>query len=224
MLSILSNPFDAFKPFFAVRIIGIEIYFGFRMPQIRSFGAVMRVITGTARGHRLIAPEGLDTRPTSDKVKEGVFSSIQFEIEGACVLDLFAGSGQLGIEALSRGAARAVFVDSSAKSVKCVNENLKGTKLGGQAEVISRDSYDYIRLTSMTFDLIFLDPPYRQGHIPKLLPLAVSKLNDGGSIVCEYEKEAGVPDTPEGVILKKTYSYGKICVAVFKKPAEEDIE
>lgn len=179
----------------------------------------MRVITGIARGHRLIAPEGLETRPTSDKVKEGVFSSIQFELEGADVLDLFAGSGQMGIEALSRGAAHAVFVDSSAKSIKCVNENLRSTKLDKSAEVITRDSYDYIRLTSQQFDIIILDPPYRHGHIPKLLPLAAAKLRDGGFIICEYEKEAEQPDAPEGMALKKVYSYGKICVAVFVKPS-----
>ena len=82
----------------------------------------MRVITGIARGMKLIAPEGLDVRPTSDKVKEGIFSAIQFDLEGADVLDLFAGSGQMGIEALSRGAGHAVFVDSSQKSLRCVNE------------------------------------------------------------------------------------------------------
>ena len=184
----------------------------------------MRVITGIARGHKLAAPEGLDTRPTSDKVKEGVFSSIQFEIEGAYVLDLFAGSGQMGIEALSRGAAHAVFVDSSAKAVKCVNDNLKGTKLDKLAEVITRDSYDYIRLTSQSFDIIILDPPYRCGHIPKLLPMAAAKLKSGGFVICEYEKEADTPEAPEGMALKKVYSYGKINVAVFTKPSEEDEE
>ena len=89
----------------------------------------MRVITGSARGRKLIAPEGLDVRPTTDKVKEGIFSAIQFQLEDAEILDLFAGSGQMGIEALSRGAKHAVFVDSSQKSLKCVKENLANTKL-----------------------------------------------------------------------------------------------
>lgn len=182
----------------------------------------MRVITGTARGCRLITPEGMDVRPTGEKVKEGIFSSIQFEIEGAYVLDLFAGSGQLGIEALSRGAAHGVFVDNSSRSLRCINENLRNTKLTRMAEVINRDSYDYIRLTSQTFDIIFLDPPYRYGHIRKLLPLAAAKLRDGGSIICEYEKEADEPAAPEGMTLKKLYTYGKICIAVFKKPSEEE--
>lgn len=184
----------------------------------------MRVITGSARGCRLITPDGMDVRPTGEKVKEGVFSSIQFEIEGAFVLDLFAGSGQLGIEALSRGASRCVFIDNSPRSLRCVNENLRNTKLGARADVINRDSYDYIRLTAQTFDIIFLDPPYRYGHIGKLLPLAAAKLRSGGSIVCEYEKEAGHPDAPDGMSLKKVYTYGKINIAVFKKPSEEQAE
>ncbi len=184
----------------------------------------MRVITGSARGCKLITPEGMDVRPTGEKVKEGVFSSIQFEIEGAYVLDLFAGSGQLGIEALSRGAAHSVFVDNSARSLRCVNDNLRNTGLARSAEVISRDSYDYIKITAQKFDIIFLDPPYRYGHITKLLPLAAAKLKDGGSIICEYEKEAGQPDAPEGTVLKKVYSYGRISVAVFRKPLREDEE
>ena len=149
---------------------------------------VMRVITGTARGRKLVAPEGMDVRPTGDKVKEAVFSAIQFDIEGSYVLDLFAGSGQMGIEALSRGAEKAVFVDSSQKSVNCVNENIKNTGFVKNSVIVTRDSYDYIRYTSEMFDIIILDPPYRHGHIAKILPLCAEKLNEGGSIVCEYEK------------------------------------
>lgn len=182
----------------------------------------MRVITGIARGRRLAAPEGLDVRPTTDKVKEAVFSAVQFELEGAYVLDLFAGSGQMGIEALSRGAARAVFVDSSQKAVRCINENLRTTKLDRLAEVISRDSYDYIKLTAKTFDMIILDPPYRQNHIDNILPFAAEKLNAGGCIICEYESEAYEPKAPEGLVLRKTYRYGKINVTIFCKPSEED--
>ena len=182
----------------------------------------MRVITGIARGRRLVAPEGLDVRPTADKVKEGIFSAVQFQLDGAVVLDLFAGSGQMGIEALSRGAARAVFVDSSAKSLKCVAENLSNTGLRDKAEVISRDSYDYIRATAKTFDIIILDPPYRAGHIARLLPLAEKKLSGSGCIICEYEKEAGDPTAPEGTVLRKIYRYGKINVAIFVRPDDEE--
>ena len=184
----------------------------------------MRVITGTARGRKLVAPEGMDVRPTGDKVKEAVFSAIQFDIEGSYVLDLFAGSGQMGIEALSRGAEKAVFVDSSKKSVNCVSENIKNTGFVKNSVIVTRDSYDYIRYTSEMFDIIILDPPYRHGHIAKILPLCAEKLNEGGSIICEYEKDAPEPVAPDNMILRKVYSYGKINVAIFIKPSEEESE
>ncbi|WP_294752271.1 16S rRNA (guanine(966)-N(2))-methyltransferase RsmD [uncultured Ruminococcus sp.] len=184
----------------------------------------MRVITGIARGRRLVAPEGLDVRPTADKVKEGIFSAVQFELEGAKVLDLFAGSGQMGIEALSRGAGHAVFIDNSLRSIRCVNENLRNTGFERQSEVVNRDSYDYIKLTAQTFDIIILDPPYRYNHIANILPFAAKKLNDGGSIICEYESDAEEPAAPEGMTLRKTYHYGKINVTIFCKPSEEVAE
>ncbi|MDE5583402.1 MAG: 16S rRNA (guanine(966)-N(2))-methyltransferase RsmD [Ruminococcus sp.] len=181
----------------------------------------MRVITGIARGRRLSAPEGLDVRPTTDKVKEGIFSAVQFETEGTYVLDLFAGSGQMGIEALSRGAERAVFVDSSHRAVRCINENLRNTGFERKSEVVSRDSYDYIKLTRNKFDIIILDPPYRRNHIDNILPFAVEKLNDGGLVICEYESEAGELNYPECLRLRKTYHYGKINVSIFCKDVSE---
>ncbi len=184
----------------------------------------MRVITGIARGRKLVAPEGLETRPTADKVKEGIFSAVQFELSEARVLDLFAGSGQMGIEALSRGAAHAVFIDSSLRSIRCVNENLRNTGFERMSEVINRDSYDYIKLTAQTFDIIILDPPYHHNHIDNILPFAAKKLRSGGMIICEYEKEAAEPTAPEGLILRKTYHYGKINVSIFYRPAEEVAE
>ena len=184
----------------------------------------MRVITGIARGRRLVAPDGLDVRPTADKVKEGIFSAIQFQLEGAYVLDLFAGSGQMGIEALSRGAKRAVFVDNSAKSINCVNENLRNTGLARHSEVINRDSYDYIKMTGQKFDVIILDPPYRHSHINNLLPIAAKKLAKGGCIICEYEKEAILPETPDNLIIRKTYLYGKINVTIYVDPVPDEEE
>lgn len=184
----------------------------------------MRVITGSARGRKLFAPEGLDVRPTTDKVKEAVFSAVQFDLEDALVLDLFAGSGQMGIEALSRGAARCVFIDNSQRAIRAINENLRATGFERQSEVVSRDSYDYIKHTSKTFDIIILDPPYRYNHIANILPFAAKKVSDKGIIICEYEKEADIPPTPDGMIMKKTYKYGKISVTIFRKPLEEDEE
>jgi len=182
----------------------------------------MRVISGSARNKPLLSVEGLDTRPTIDRVKEGIFSSIQFIIPGAKVLDLFAGTGQMGIEALSRGAKRAVFVDSSRAAISCINENLRATGFERCSEVISRDSFDFIRLTRQSFGVIILDPPYRHGHIDRVLPIAASKLQEGGCIICEYESEAETPATPEGLVLRKTYRYGKINVTIFDKPLPDE--
>ena len=117
----------------------------------------MRVITGTARGRVLRTLEGEDVRPTTDRVKEAVFSIIQFEIEGRRVLDLFAGSGQLGIEALSRGAASATFVDMSKDSLSTVKYNLEHTKLGDNAKVVQTDALSFLKLTKDKFDIVFLD-------------------------------------------------------------------
>lgn len=177
----------------------------------------MRVITGIARGRRLVAPDGLDVRPTTDKVKEAIFSAIQFNIEGAYVLDLFAGSGQMGIEALSRGAKHAVFLDSSNRAIRCINENLRNTNFQRNSEVISRDSYDYIKFTNKSFDIIILDPPYGYNHVQNVLPFAAERLKDGGYIICEYESNADEPAVPDGMTLKKIYRYGKINVAIFFK-------
>ena len=116
----------------------------------------MRVITGSCRGKRLVTPEGLDTRPTTDKVKEGIFNAIQFDIEGRRVLDLFAGSGQMGIEALSRGAKSAVFVDNFGRSLECIRKNLENTKLTDLAQVVNADFELYLTRTADVFDIVFL--------------------------------------------------------------------
>lgn len=120
----------------------------------------MRVITGIARGRRLKEPQGLETRPTTDRVKEGIFSSIQFEIEGRRVLDLFGGTGQMGIEALSRGAAHCTFVDLRKEAVGIIRENLKLTGLEGQATVVQGDALTFLTRCREKYDVIFLDPPY----------------------------------------------------------------
>ena len=122
----------------------------------------MRVITGSARGRRLKELTGMETRPTTDKVKESLFSIIQFDIEGRRVLDLFAGTGQLGIEALSRGAASAVFIDRRADAVRLVKDNLELCGLSDRASVRCGDAMSYLR-SGEKFDLIFLDPPYAAG-------------------------------------------------------------
>ena len=186
----------------------------------------MRVITGSARGRRLKELEGMETRPTTDRVKEGLFSALQFDIEGRRVLDLFAGTGQLGIECLSRGAASAVFVDRRADAVKLIRENLKTTELTDRAKVVSGDSMEYLKSLREQFDLIFLDPPYAAG----LLEPAISQiakfdiLAPHGIIVPEHPVEKAMPALAEPYRIQKTYRYGKIALTLYRRSANEQNE
>ena len=123
----------------------------------------MRVIAGSARGRRLKTLEGMDVRPTTDKVKEAIFSAIQFDLPDAAVLDLFARSGQMGIEALSRGAASVVFVDRSARSLQVTRENLESVQFAEQAQLHQTEAQSFLQSTAMQFDIAILDPPYRKG-------------------------------------------------------------
>ncbi|MBR4000315.1 MAG: 16S rRNA (guanine(966)-N(2))-methyltransferase RsmD, partial [Clostridia bacterium] len=151
----------------------------------------MRIITGTARGTKLNTLEGESTRPTSDRVKEAVFSMLQFDIEGRAVLDLFAGSGQMGLEALSRGAARATLIDSNREAAEIIIENAKKTHLFKQCRVTATDYASFIRGAQgkETFDLIFLDPPYNTDLLPNALRLLASaKLCAYGAyLICETD-------------------------------------
>ena len=180
----------------------------------------MRVITGTARGTRLKTLEGLDVRPTTDRVKEGMFSAIQFDIPGARVLDLFAGSGQLGIEALSRGARQAVFVDQSKESLAVVRDNLKKCGFADNSETYQKTAESYIRSARGMFDLIFLDPPYRMEILEKVIPQLEPLLTPGGKIIAEHENNLKLPEKISNLLLQKDYFYGKIVVSVYEKPEE----
>ena len=176
----------------------------------------MRVITGTARGRRLRTPENYDIRPTTDNVKESVFNIIQFDIEGRRVLDLFAGTGQLGIECLSRGAAEAVFIDENTAAVKIVKENLK--TCGFTAAVLQQDALGYLRHCGR-FDLVFVDPPYDSGLYESVLETinSVDILSDGGIILCESRREKSLPDMRAPYRKKKEYNYGRVKLTVYIK-------
>lgn len=170
----------------------------------------MRVITGTARGKRLKTLDGLDVRPTSDKVKEAIFSIIQFDIPGAAVLDLFSGSGQLGIEALSRGAKSCVFVDKSRASVGCTRENIESCGFSDRSQIYTSGAEEFLsRQVKSEYDIALLDPPYRQGLIEKVLPLLDGKMATGGTVVCEHEAELILPERVGKLTKKKDYCYGK---------------
>ena len=182
----------------------------------------MRVITGAARGRRLKEPSGLDTRPTTDRVKEGLFSALQFHIEGRQVLDLFAGTGQLGIECLSRGAAFCVFVEARREALDIVRENLSSTQLSGRARVLPGDALAYLNRTEDRFDLIFLDPPYEGPLLEQAIDTiaARSLLNPGGIAAAEHPAEKTLP-APRGSLRPgRTYRYGKIAVTLYHCPLE----
>ncbi len=176
----------------------------------------MRVITGTARGKRLAAPEGEAVRPTPERIKEAVFSVIQFEIEGRRMLDLFTGSGQMGIEALSRGAAQAVMVDVSKDSIRVAEQNLRSAGLMERARLVRAEGEAYIASSRERFDIAFLDPPYRQGILEKVLPLVEEHMNPGGSIFCEHPSDEGLPENVGRFSKIRDYRYGKILVTLYR--------
>ena len=177
----------------------------------------MRVIAGTARSRRLRTLQGEAVRPTADRVREAVFSVIQFDIQGRRVLDLFAGSGAMGIEALSRGAKSAAFVDVSPQAVEVVRENLETVGLAQKTTVHKGDFERFLAMNGETFDIIFLDPPYRKNLIPKALPLLADRLSDHGMVICEYATDEQVPENSGALNAVKTYRYGKTMVTIYRK-------
>ena len=179
----------------------------------------MRVITGTARGTVLKAPEGLQTRPTADRVKEAMFSIIQFDVPAARVLDLFGGSGQLGIEALSRGAKSAVFVDAGEPACRLIRENLRRAKLEDSAKVIRADYMDYLKRCRENFDIILLDPPYAEVFLENALKCIteIDILQSGGIIVTERPLGKELPWDFDGYVRSKDYKYGKTLLTIYRK-------
>jgi 16S rRNA (guanine966-N2)-methyltransferase len=176
----------------------------------------MRVITGLARGKRLATQKGESVRPTPERVKEALFSALQFQIEGRRVLDLFAGSGQLGIEALSRGARQAAFVDASKDSIAVVQANLEHTGFTEKALVKNKDFASFLMQNTEPFDLAFLDPPYRTGVLQRALPMTAAVMNKGGTIICENPSDEQMPETAGDFIRVRSYRYGKIVLTLYR--------
>ena len=179
----------------------------------------MRVITGKARGIQLKTPDGMQTRPTTDRVKEALFSIIHFDIPGAKVLDLFGGTGQLGIEALSRGAKHAVFLDQSEQACRLIRENLKRTRMEQESQVIRGDYLDYISRCREQFDIIFLDPPYAEVFLENALKriTEIDILHSGGIIVAERPLGKVLPWEFQGYERSRDYKYGKILLTIYRK-------
>ena len=178
---------------------------------------MMRIITGRARGTQLYTLEGDATRPTSERAKEAVFSMLQFEMDGRCVLDLFSGSGQMALEALSRGAASAVLCDKSRDAISIIQKNVEKTRLQELCTIVNADYADCIERMARIgkkFDIVFLDPPYASEMIEKALALMVSAdiLKPTTKVICE----SGACDfaIPEVYELVKQSKYGIAYVTI----------
>lgn len=179
----------------------------------------MRVVSGTARGRKLKTPDTYDMRPTTDNVKESIFNILMNRVEDTRVLDLFAGTGQLGIEAISRGAHEVVFIDNNNESLKIIKDNLKTCKF--DANVIKADATEYLKCGGK-FDLIFIDPPYDSDEYEKVFD-AIMKfdiLNPGGIIVVESRYEKHIPDVVKPYVKLREYKYGQIKITTFTREAK----
>ena len=179
----------------------------------------MRVIAGKAKGIQLKTPDGMKTRPTADRVKEALFSILNFDLPGASVLDLFAGTGQLGIEALSRGASKAVFVDQWDAACRLVKENLAKAKLSDQARVVCADYQQYLLSCKEKYDIILLDPPYSEVFLENSLKIIteIDILQSGGIIATEYPFGKTLPEEYCVNFRVKEYKYGKTVLSIFRK-------
>ena len=184
----------------------------------------MRVISGSARGKKLNSLEGLETRPTLDRVKEALFNIIQFDLKEAVVLDLFSGSGALAIEALSRGAKNAVLCDKSQKAVQVINENLINTRLKSKANVINKDytiALNKLKKENIKFDIVFLDPPYKTDFALKSLEFIIENnlLNENGLIIIETNDKNKIEELKKYkyISVVDTRKYGSVLIIFIRK-------
>lgn len=183
----------------------------------------MRVISGSARGRRLKELQGMDTRPTTDKVKESLFNIIQFELLGRRVMDLFGGTGQLGIEALSRGATHCTFVDQRREAAALIRENVKACGLSELSQVVQGDAISFLTSCREKFDVIFLDPPYQTDLLDRSLE-AITRfdiLREHGIIVCESAADRSLPPLASPYEQGREYRYGKIKLTVCRRAGSE---
>jgi len=178
----------------------------------------MRVISGTARGRKLETPKNMDTRPTSDMVKEAIFNIIQVKLPEARVLDLFSGTGQLGIEALSRGAELCVFVDQSREMLGLTARNINHTGLEAQSKTVCSGAIEYLERAEK-FDIIILDPPYDTDLIDKALAKIIEFdiLREHGIIICESRAEHKMPELTAPYGKSREYRYGQKKITLYKK-------
>lgn len=178
----------------------------------------MRVISGTAKGHSLKCLKGDQTRPTTDKVRQSIFNIIMHDVEGRAALDLFSGTGALGIEALSRGAAECVFVESGKQAAQIIKANLEHTKLIDLAQIKICDVYSFLNTAGNIFELIFMDPPYGKEHIPKVLNIIYDRgiLHKAGLIIAESDQDDYIPEAVGNIQRFRQQKYGRIMISFFR--------
>jgi 16S rRNA (guanine(966)-N(2))-methyltransferase RsmD len=183
----------------------------------------MRVITGSAKGRKLQTLPGEDViRPTSQRVKEALFSAVQFMLEGRVALDAFAGSGQLGLEALSRGAAHAVFCEKNAAAMGVLKKNVEHCGLADRSTLHPGDAIAYLCGTHRRFDFIFLDPPYGSGLLEEAIPAAGRVLAEGGVLACLAPVGQALPDVAGEARLSRAYPQGKTKIVLYRMPTESE--
>ncbi|MGG1833897.1 16S rRNA (guanine(966)-N(2))-methyltransferase RsmD [Cytobacillus firmus] len=180
----------------------------------------MRVVSGTRKGKILKAVPGNSTRPTTDKVKEAIFNIIGPYFDGGQGLDLFAGSGGLGIEALSRGADKVIFVDRDGKAIQTIHENIRNCDFEEKAEIYRNDADRALKAIlkrDLAFDYIFLDPPYRKQQLLKLLKVIDENnlLSEQGTILCEHESDVELPENVGRLVQQKHENYGIISISIY---------
>ncbi len=177
----------------------------------------MRIIAGTMKGRKLIAPPGLDVRPTSDKVKGALYNILSDRITMASFLDLYAGSGSVGIEALSRGAGHVVFVDQNRKHLRTLQKNIPKNSFEGHYQIIAKSASDFIRRTKQSFDFIFIDPPYTSDEVEKILPRLKQGdiIAEDGEVIIEHHHKKSLPEKIGIFLLIKKYKYGETLLSFY---------
>jgi 16S rRNA (guanine966-N2)-methyltransferase len=185
--------------------------------SIDSHTLIMRIAGGIGKGQRLKVPAGSRVRPTSDKVKQALFNILADRVEGASFLDLFAGAGGIGIEALSRGASRVVFVDGSRESVAVIKKNIETARVHDRAEVVPAKTETYLKKQSGPFDIVFLDPPYAEELGPLLELIAASGVvQPGGIVIAEHFKKQSSPEAAGALARYREARYGDTVLVFYR--------
>lgn len=178
----------------------------------------MRIIAGRLKGRRLVAPPGVDVRPTSDRLRETLFNVLGDSVDGAKVLDAFAGTGALGLEAWSRGAASIVFVEQNARALRALSDNIEHCGVG-DACVIIRGDFRTVRIAQAPFDLILLDPPYRIDDLDAVTERASTLLGAGGRLVLEHGRKVASPERAGSLMRYRVLVAGDSALSFYASPA-----